>query len=79
MSGTLQKLKDEISELQPSEKTELLRQLVRELDEAGESTDAVRDAWIAEAQRRYEELASGKATAVPADEVFKRIRERLKK
>ncbi len=34
--------------------------------------------WAKEARRRLEELRSGKATAVPGDEVFEKIRARFR-
>lgn len=36
------------------------------------------DAWVAEANRRAEELRTGAVEGVPADLVFARIRERLR-
>lgn len=37
----------------------------------------VEKAWAVEAKRRLEEFRSGKVKAVPAEEVFARIRQRL--
>jgi putative addiction module component (TIGR02574 family) len=34
----------------------------------------VRGAWAAESQRRLDEIRSGKVKAIPAEEVFSRIR-----
>jgi len=34
--------------------------------------------WGAEAEHRYDEFLAGRAKAYPAEEVFKRIRARLK-
>jgi predicted RNase H-like HicB family nuclease len=36
------------------------------------------EAWLAEADRRYEELRTGAVEGVPADEVFRRVRERIR-
>ena len=32
------------------------------------------DAWIKEAERRNQEMESGKVVGIPADEVFRRVR-----
>jgi putative addiction module component (TIGR02574 family) len=41
-------------------------------------TDAANDrAWIAEAERRLDEITSGKVAAIPSDEVFAEIQKRF--
>ena len=54
------------------ERARLAEVLIASLDEL----DEVEAAWADEAERRYEELRSGKVKGVPADEVFARIRAR---
>lgn len=39
--------------------------------------DEVRQAWVAEARRRMQDVASGKVALLPGDEVMGRLRSRL--
>lgn len=57
-------------QLPPSERARLAQRLIDSLDDAGE----VEQAWTEEAARRDEELCSGRATAVPAEQVFAEAR-----
>lgn len=65
----------DIQALSDSEKQDLLRTLVADLDAPADSD--VEKAWLEEAQRRYQELASGKVKGVPGHLVFERLRSRL--
>lgn len=76
MATTLDGLKREIAELEASDKAEILRLLIAELDEG--TGEGIERAWLEEAQRRYQELESGTVKAVPARLVFERARERLR-
>jgi hypothetical protein len=49
---------------------------VADLD--GERDSDVETAWLEEAQRRFRELNDGVVDAIPAEEVFKSARDRLK-
>ena len=77
MGLTLEAVKHEIDELKVSEKTEILRMLVSELDT--ETDENVAQAWIEEARRRHSELAEGKVSPIPVKVVFDRARERLRR
>jgi putative addiction module component (TIGR02574 family) len=76
MSTTLQDIKEVAAVLSPKERAELASFLLRSLDEPDEHVDenAVRDEWLAVAERRAAEMASGKVVGIPADEVFKNLR-----
>ena len=76
MANTLDGLKREIAELEASDKAEILRLLIAELDEG--TDEGIERAWLEEAERRYQELESGAVKAVPARLVFERARERLR-
>ncbi len=76
MARTVQEIEADIRELAATDRDRLLRDLVAELD--GTPDQEIEAAWLAEAQKRYEELKSGTVKAVPADEVIRKARERLK-
>ena len=77
MARRLASLQDEIRALSTPEKEALLGALWEDLD--GPSDRDVDAAWLAEAQRRDDELENGTAQALPADEVFDRLKATLKK
>jgi putative addiction module component (TIGR02574 family) len=62
----------EALKLPSHERARLAEVLIASLDEE----DDVARAWADEAERRYDELRTGAVQAVPADEVFARIRAR---
>jgi putative addiction module component (TIGR02574 family) len=77
MSRAVEKIVEEIHSLSASEKEELLHALIVELDSGHDpEIDA---AWLAEAQRRGQEIDDGTVECVPASEVFERLRSALKK
>jgi putative addiction module component (TIGR02574 family) len=61
-------------QLPEPERARLAELLLASLDEE----DEIAAAWADEAQRRFEELTSGKTKGLPADEVLERIRSRLR-
>jgi putative addiction module component (TIGR02574 family) len=73
MAATLQELKDAVRGLPAPERAELARYL---LDTLQPIDDGWAAAWREELTRRLEELRAGKVRAVPAAEVFARLRER---
>ena len=61
-------------ELPLADRAELARQLLDSLEDISEEeNDAL---WAAEAERRYADFRAGKVKAIPADEVFARLRTR---
>lgn len=76
MARTVQEIETEIRELAAADRDRLLRDLVADLD--GKPDKEIEEAWLLEAQKRYEELRSGAVKAVPADEVVRKARARLK-
>jgi putative addiction module component (TIGR02574 family) len=62
----------EVLKLPSHERARLAEVLIASLDD----DDEIAQAWADEAERRYEELRSGAVKAVPAEEVFARIRAR---
>ena len=75
MARALRDIEEDIRELEPDERTELLRHLIAELD--GTADPDVDRAWLSEAQRRYRELQEDAVEPIPAEEVFKKLRSRL--
>jgi putative addiction module component (TIGR02574 family) len=61
--------------LLPAEEREALA--VRLLDSLdGNSSSPLDPEWVAEIERRYAEYRAGRTRGIPADQVFRRIRER---
>lgn len=77
MSTEVAQIEAKIRLLSFEDKTELLRALIGELDGPADTEDE--QAWLVEAQRRHREIAEGKVQPVPAQQVFDRLRARLKK
>jgi len=57
-------------------KTRLIDRLLNSLQPSQTEIDAL---WAKEAERRIEEIKSGKVKTIPGDEVFKEIHDRFSK
>jgi len=66
----------ELAELSVEERAKLALALVESLEPEDEGDIA--EAWRIEAERRYEQYKRGEVQAIPGDEVFARIRRRLR-
>ena len=66
----------ELSELPPEQRAKLALALVESLEPEDEGDIA--EAWRVEAERRYEQFKRGEVQPIPGDEVFARIRSRLR-
>lgn len=75
MARAVTEIYAEIQKLSNSDKEELLRALMAELDAPLDAD--VEKAWLNEAQKRYRELAEGRVQGVPGHLVFERLRARL--
>jgi hypothetical protein len=75
VSNNLETLEAEALKLAPADRSHLLERLIASLDMDPE----VEAAWVAEADRREAELASGTATEVPAAEAIARLRAQLQR
>ena len=71
-----EELKEEILRLAPEARALLARELLASLEAM--SDDEIEKLWVDEAIRRDEELDKGTGKAFPAEEVFKRARDRRK-
>jgi putative addiction module component (TIGR02574 family) len=77
MSSNLDQLAAEAMRLSPRERVWLAQQLVSTLDDEVE-TDT-EELWFAEANRRLEELRSGKVEGIESDAAFRSAREALRR
>jgi len=76
MSSNLDRITADAMKLPLRDRVQLAQRLVSTLDEEVETdTEAL---WFAEAERRLEELRSGKVEGIDADEAFRNAREALK-
>jgi len=75
MPRTLEEVELDALALLPSDRATLVEHLLTTLDE-GEDEDA-EEAWLAEAERRYQAYRAGKTKAVPAEQVFAEAEARL--
>lgn len=76
MASKLKKIKENALQLLPHDRAQLAEHLIHSLDEA-EDPEAER-LWIEEAERRYREYKEGKIKGIPAEQVFKEARSKLK-
>lgn len=76
MAGAISEIEQEIRSLARPEQERLLRTLLEELDGA---VDPEADrSWLEEVQRRSAAFDAGLMQSFPAEEVFERVRSRLK-
>lgn len=76
MARAIAEIESEIRHLGRPEQERLLRALLEELD--GPIDPDADQAWLAEVQRRSADFDAGLVQAIPAEEVFARVRTRLK-
>jgi putative addiction module component (TIGR02574 family) len=76
MSSNLDQLTADAMKLPLRDRVQLAQRLVSTLDDEVES--GVEDLWFAQAERRLEELRSGKVEGIDSDEAFRTAREALK-
>lgn len=77
MSSHLDQLTADAMKLPLRDRVQLAQRLVSTLDDEIETN--VEGLWFAEAERRLEELRSGKVQGIPAADVFRNAREALKR
>jgi hypothetical protein len=77
MAKALEDVQKDVLALNDEDRDSILRTLVEQLD--GPPDTDVEKAWLEDVQRRSRELDEGIVTAIPADEVFARIRADLKR
>lgn len=68
-------LREELKSLPPTTRALLASDLLESLDEDGREA-AADEAWAAEAERRLDEVLSGRVKTTPGETVLKRVRNR---
>ena len=76
MSTSLDRITTEAMELPPASRERLAYHLLRSVQEA-EIGPEILASWIEVVNQREEELASGKVQSIPAEEVFREMREKF--
>jgi len=76
MTFDLDQITQEALSLPFEARAKLVEQLIQSLDD-GKFSD-IEEAWIQEAEKRYQELKEGKVRGIPVHEVFAEIREELR-
>ncbi|MDP9193256.1 MAG: addiction module protein [Acidobacteriota bacterium] len=76
MGRDLKDIAAEVLELPLSARAELASQLLDSLEDLSEQESD--QLWAEEAERRFADFKAGKIEAIPADEVFARLRARRK-
>jgi putative addiction module component (TIGR02574 family) len=75
MTTATAKLADQVLSLPCEDRIYLVDKLLESLN--APSREEIERLWAEEAERRIEELDSGKVEAIPGEQVFAEIRERL--
>jgi putative addiction module component (TIGR02574 family) len=75
---TFEELENEVLKLPVDRRAELVRALILSLDADQEADPEIQQAWIEEAERRYQDYVDGKTTPVPGEEAFRRVRASLR-
>jgi putative addiction module component (TIGR02574 family) len=78
MPMTVEQIEAEVLKLPEQARVDLLDRLMRSLAETAAMESAVAEAWAQEAVRRDEEMDSGHAAGIPAEEVFEELRNKGK-
>ncbi len=75
MTALLERIEREAKQLSREDRERLATDLMTGLER--EPLSDIDQAWVAEAERRYDELASGRVQGIPADEALAEIRQHL--
>ena len=76
MSTTFEDIKEKATQLSELERAELALALIESLD--GPPDADVEEAWRIEVERRLGQIERGEVQLIPGDEVFERLRHRLR-
>jgi len=78
MAHSLADIEDDALRLPPEDRARLAVDLLASLEETVESPAEIEKLWLIEAQRRFHELRDGVVQGIPAQEVFARLRAKLR-
>jgi putative addiction module component (TIGR02574 family) len=76
MSHSLLEIEKDALGLSPKDRARLALRLIASLEESAESPKEIEKLWIAEAERRFQELRDGLVQGIPAREVFAELRKK---
>jgi putative addiction module component (TIGR02574 family) len=75
MAATMRTIEKQALALSKQDRARLVLELLDSMDERADlATPEIEQAWIAEAERRYEAYLRGEEKAIPAEEVFAKLR-----
>jgi putative addiction module component (TIGR02574 family) len=76
MGHSLPEIEKDALGLSPEDRARLAVRLISSLEESADSPDEIEKLWMAEAERRFQELRDGRVEGVPAQEVFAELRKK---
>ena len=76
MTALAEKIYDEVLDLPADQRLGLIDRL---LESINPSIASIQEAWVKEAEKRLENYRQGKIQAIPGEEVFRRLQDRLSK
>lgn len=76
MADPVRKIESEALKLSPKQRARIAERLLSSLDDETELDSE--SAWVEEAERRLDELLTGKVKGIPAEQVFKKARSPLR-
>jgi len=74
MAHSLPEIEKDALRLSAEDRARLAIRLLSSLEGAAESPEEIEKLWIAEAERRFQELRDGVVQGIPAQEVFAEFR-----
>jgi putative addiction module component (TIGR02574 family) len=74
MSQSLPEIEKNALQLSAEDRARLAVRLLSSLEETTESPEEIEKLWIAEAERRFQELRNGVVQGIPAREAFAELR-----
>jgi putative addiction module component (TIGR02574 family) len=79
MAHSLPEIEKDALRLPTEDRARLAVRLLSSLEKTTESPEEIEKLWIAEAERRFQELRDGVAQGIPAKEVFAELRTKRKR
>jgi putative addiction module component (TIGR02574 family) len=74
MGHSLPEIEKDALGLSPEDRARLALRLISSLEDGVDSPEEIEKLWIAEAERRFQELRDGLVQGIPAQEVFAELR-----
>lgn len=79
MAHSLAEIESEALRLPAEDRARLAVGLLASLEESVEPAEEIESLWLAEAERRFQELRDGVVEGIPAQEVFTHLRAKLRR